>query len=261
MGVALFAFAKPLSAVQNGFFTAPPPADMENSFNTFLASTPAKKSAARAALVDIPGPAQQVISECFRQFGVEAVPVANGAAELLKKEKFDACVLRLNSASEPVMETVRTSPSNNRMVIYGLGGSAQEAMQFSKYGINAMFHEPVERSAALKLVRATHMLVLHEYRRYVRVPVMTEVSVTRPQGGSFTATSREISTGGMSLASAEDITPGAQIEVSFALLTLPRVWVRGTVNWKKPKSFGIRFDANDERRVRLKGWIEGYTGK
>ena len=43
------------------------------------------------------------------------------------------------------MESARTSPSNSRMVIYGLGGSAQEALRFSKYGVNAVFHEPLER--------------------------------------------------------------------------------------------------------------------
>lgn len=233
---------------------------MEKTLQTYLAPIPAtKKSSARAALLDIREPVRQVLSECFRQFGVETVSVDNGgAAELLKKEKFDACVLRLDPALEPVMEMVRTSPSNNRMVIYGLGGSAQEAMKFSKYGINAMFQEPVDRPAALKLVRATHMLVLHEFRRYVRVPVMTEVTVTRPQGGSFTATSREVSSGGMSLESAIEITPGTQIEISFSLLTLPRIWVKGTVNWKKPKSFGVRFDPHDERRARLRGWIDGH---
>jgi len=47
--------------------------------------------------------------------------------------------------------------------------------------------------------------------------------------------------------------------VSFSLLTLPRVWVRGQVTWKKSnKSFGIRFDASDERRQRLKEWIVAY---
>ena len=30
-------------------------------------------------------------------------------------------------------------------------------MRYSKYGINAMFHEPLERPAALKLVRATRI--------------------------------------------------------------------------------------------------------
>jgi len=47
--------------------------------------------------------------------------------------------------------------------------------------------------------------------------------------------------------------------VSFSLLTLPRVWVRGYVTWKKSnKNFGIRFDPTDERRQRLKEWIEAY---
>jgi len=47
--------------------------------------------------------------------------------------------------------------------------------------------------------------------------------------------------------------------VSFALLTLPRIWVRGSVSWKKPKhSFGVRFDISDERRRKLKEWIDAY---
>jgi hypothetical protein len=53
--------------------------------------------------------------------------------------------------------------------------------------------------------------------------------------------------------------PGSPVEVSFSLLTLPRVWVRGHVAWKKAnKSFGIRFESTDERRRRLKEWIAGY---
>jgi hypothetical protein len=47
--------------------------------------------------------------------------------------------------------------------------------------------------------------------------------------------------------------------VSFSLLTLPRVWLRGNVTWKKSnQSFGIRFDPTDERRQRLKEWIAAY---
>ena len=96
----------------------------------------------------------------------------------------------------PVMESVRTSASNSHMVIYGLGGSAQEAMKFSKYGVNAVFHEPLDRPAALKLVRATQMLVLHEFRRYVRIPIITEIAMVSADSRRFTATSQEISTGG-----------------------------------------------------------------
>jgi hypothetical protein len=233
---------------------------MESSFGTALSPIPAKKkAAARVALVDLKDTTHSVLTECFKQFGVEPVSLPGNAAERLKKEKFEACVIKLGPGAQAVMEAVRTSPSNSRMVIYGLGGSAQEAMRYSKYGINAIFHEPVERSTALKLVRATNMLVLHEFRRYVRIPVMTEVTLQISEGRKVTATSMEVSSGGMSLRCAEDIVAGQNLEISFALLTLPRLWIRGTVTWKKPKhSFGIRFDATDERRRRLKEWINAY---
>jgi len=120
-----------------------------------------------------------------------------------------------------------------------------------------MFHEPLERPAMLKLVRATRLLVLHEFRRYVRIPVMTEVSIIGDNRRA-TATSIEMSSGGMSVKSVEDFAPGMNVEVSFALMTLPRVNVRGVVSWNKPKSLGVRFDSNDERRFKLKTWIDSY---
>jgi hypothetical protein len=232
---------------------------MDSTFGTALAPIPpSKKASARVALVDVKEAVQSVLSDCFRQFGVEPVLLPGNTAERLKKEKFEACVIRLGPGAQAVMEAIRTSPSNSRMVIYGLGGSAQEAMRYSKYGINAIFHEPLERSTALKLVRATNMLVLHEFRRYVRIPVMTEVAVQLDKR-KFNATSIEVSSGGMSLRSTEDIGSGQSVEVSFALLTLPRIWIRGSVTWRKPKhSFGIRFDATDDRRRKLKEWIDAY---
>jgi hypothetical protein len=64
----------------------------------------------------------------------------------------------------------------------------------------------------------------------------------------------------MSLKCPQDIGTGQQVEVSFALLTLPRVWIRGTVVWHKPtsKTFGVRFDSKDERRMRVKEWVDSY---
>ena len=201
-----------------------------------------------------------MLSDCFRQNGIEPIVVANNAAERLHREKFEACVLKLGHGVERLMETARTAPSNSRIVIYGLGGNAQDAMRFSKYAVNAIFHEPLERQAALKLVRATRMLVTHEFRRYARVPVVTDVEITCSDKRRFHASSLEISSGGMSLRSLENIGLGQAVEISFALLTLPRVRMRGMVSWKKPKSFGIKFDLLDERRTRLKAWIDAFLG-
>jgi hypothetical protein len=212
-------------------------------------------------LIELKDPARRVISECFRQFGIETTILGSDAADRLRREKFEACVLKLSGSAGNVMESARTSPSNSRMIIYGLGGSAQDAMRFSKYGVNAIFREPLERSTAMKLVRATQMLVLHEMRRYVRIPVITETSVSvMNENRRFTTTSIEVSSGGMSMRSNEEVSTGQAVEISFALLTLPRVWVRATVSWRNPvgKAFGIRFDDTDQRRLRLKEWVDAY---
>ena len=221
---------------------------------------PAKKVAARAAFVDVKPAIKTLLSDCFKQFGIESVVMNGDVAERLKREKFEACVIQLGPEAQTVMESARTSLSNSRMIIYGLGGSAAEAMSYSKYGINAVFHEPVERQSALKLVRATQMLVLHEFRRYVRIPVITDISVVTGDSRRFNATSHEISAGGMSMHTSDDVAPGNSVEISFALLTLPRIWVRGTVTWRKGKNFGIRFDVQDDRRLRIKEWIDSYLG-
>jgi hypothetical protein len=218
-----------------------------------------RKAAARGALFDLPEASAQLITECFRQSGIETVPITRQQADRLQREKFEACVLPLQENAGSIIELARASASNARIIIYGLGGSAQDAMRYSKLCLNAVFHEPLERSAAMKLVRSTRMLVLHEFRRYVRIPVMTEVGIVLAEGGRMTATSQEISSGGMSLKGNGVPEPGCPLEVSFSLLTLPRVWVRGRVTWKKPnKTFGIRFDPTDERRQRLKEWIIAY---
>jgi hypothetical protein len=231
---------------------------MEKAFGTAFAPAPVKKATARAALVDLKESSRFLLTECFRQFGIESVLVSSSAAERLHQEKFAACVLNLAPGADKVMEAARTSPSNSRIVLYGLGGNAQEAMRYSKYGINAMFQEPLERPAALKLVRATHMLVLHEFRRYARVPIMTEVTVVSPDGHRLSASSIDLSSGGMSLKSSEDMPAGTNIEISFSLLTLSRVSCRGVVTWRKAKSFGVRFDPSDDRRHKVKEWIDAY---
>jgi hypothetical protein len=235
---------------------------MKNTFGTSPAPVPAhvlRKVNAQVALYNVPQSSATMLAECFRQFGIETIPISDADQDRLHRQKFDACVLPMGESVGHIIERARSSASNNRLVIYGLGGSAQDALKYSKHCINAFFHEPLERSAILKLMRATRPLVLHEFRRYVRVPVMTEVSVLTGDHSRIVVTSQEISAGGMSLKGTASLEPGQLVEVSFSLLTLPRIFIRANVTWKKPnKTLGLRFDNKDERRQRLKNWIVAY---
>ena len=211
--------------------------------------------------MDVTEPARTILAECFRKFGIETLTVEDRFTERMSNEKVDGCVVRLGKDAESIMQAARNSAANNRIVLYGLGGSAQDSIKYSRFGVNAVFTEPLERQATLKLVKATHTLVLHEFRRYVRVPVATEVAVTTSEGRRFAAMSQDISSGGLSLRG-EIVEPGTAIEVSFALLTLPRIWVRGAVTWanKQDQEIGVKFDVQDERRTKIKEWIDSYLG-
>jgi hypothetical protein len=218
-----------------------------------------RKVNAQVALYNLPQSTASMLSECFRQFGIDTVPISDADQDRLHRQKFDACVLPMGEQVGHIIERARSSASNSRLVIYGVGGNAQDALRYSKHCINAFFHEPLEKSATLKLLRSTRPLVLHEFRRYARIPVVAEVAVTLNDSSRVMVTSQEISAGGMSVKGTASLDPGQLVEVSFSLLTLPRIHVRAHVAWKKPnKTVGLRFDAADERRQRLKNWIQGY---
>ncbi len=220
-----------------------------------------KKVFARVMLVSLDEPTAHILRDCFRQFGIRTVVADGDAMHRLCREKFEACVVRLSDASATgVLEAARTSASNSRIVIYGIAANTQEALRYSKYGINAMLDAPVERQSALKVVRATHLLVVHELRRYVRLPIVTELEVFA-DNDKFTATSQEISAGGMSMHSTRPVAKEQAVVVTFALTGMTSsITVRASVCWVRPADnlFGIRFDPADPERLHVKRWIDNY---
>jgi DNA-binding response OmpR family regulator len=213
------------------------------------------------ALIALDQAASTILRDCFRQFGIATVAVGDDAVQRLKREKFEACVLRLSEpGTEAILEAARTSASNRRIVVYGICGSAQEALRFSRFGINALLADPVDRQSALRAVRATQLLVINELRRYVRIPIVTEVMLS-VQGRQHAATSQEISAGGMSLKTRFRAAPPTAVEVEFTLPDSQHLAVGSNVCWQRdPDMLGIRFDAGDKRRLAVKKWIDDYLG-
>ncbi len=222
-------------------------------------TTAAKKAVARVGLFGLDSASAHLLRDCFRQFGIETVAVTGDIAKRMNTEKFAGCVVPLDARAELVLQAMRSSPSNQRAVIYALAASAQEAMRYSKYGLNAVLQLPLERSAALKVVRGTYFLVLHEFRRYVRVPMTTEVKVLR-RGGDLTGITLEISGGGMSTELGGKPELNETVELSFSLPGEKPIRVNAVVCWVEPKDrlAGFRFDLADSRRETVKKWIEDY---
>lgn len=219
------------------------------------------KAYAYVALIGLGDEAAKLIADCFKQFGIETA--AFSAADALarfKREKYEACVisLRAKNASD-LLADIRRSASTQRMVVYGICATMQEALQFSQYGVNATFNDPLDRQNLLRVIRATHLLVLHELRRYVRIPIVTEVQV-RSNGTVHRATMIEVSGGGLSMQSHVTFDFGENVEVAFALPNAKEVSLRGSIVWIRPDSgtTGVRYDVQDPGRELVKSWIDDY---
>ncbi len=220
----------------------------------------AGKIFARTASVGIDNACNLFLNDCFKQFGVQIVPLSGDPAVLLQRQKFEACVLRLyDPDAERILRSARNSPSNKRIVIYGIARNTQEALRYSSYGINAVLDEPLDRQSVLKVVRATHLLVIHELRRYVRVPVVTE-AIVESSNRKFEALTVEVSSGGMSVRCPNAIPSTDPVKVSLTLPGGVSVTVRANICWSKPaeKVYGLRLDPTDERRFRIRSWIDQY---
>jgi PilZ domain len=220
---------------------------------------PQKKALCKAALLNLDPASSAILRDSFKQFRITGVDISSEDGQRFHEEKFDACVLRLEPGCEKLLEAARNSPRNRHMVIYGISMPGQHLRQVSKYGINVMLGHPVERQAALKVVRSTHLLVLHEFRRYVRVPVITEVAL-EVERRRYTASSVELSGGGMSMHATAKVAIGQLMEATFTLPRTKPISVSGLISWidANEGTIGVRFDANDSRRAAVKAWIEEY---
>jgi PilZ domain-containing protein len=227
--------------------------------NATVAAIPGKITA-RTASIHIDPACNAFLGDCFRQFGISIVPLEGDPVAVLNRQKFEACVLRLyDPEADRILKAARNSSSNRRMVIYGIARNTQEALRYSGYGINAVLDEPLDRQSVLKIVRATHLLVIHELRRYVRIPVVSQAEI-EIGNRSASITTVEISSGGLSVRSATPLPKSDSLRLLLSLPGLGKLNVRAIVCWyrENEKLYGLRFDPADERRLKIRGWIDQY---
>jgi hypothetical protein len=219
------------------------------------------KITARIVSIHIDPGCNAFLNDCFKQFGITVVPAESDPIPLLNRQKFEACVLRLyDPDADKILKAARNSPSNRRLVIYGIARNTQEALRFSSYGINAVLDEPLDRQSVLKIVRATHLLVIHELRRYVRIPIASQAEIDTGNRVSVPVTAVEISSGGVSVRCATQLPKSEPVRLNLALPGLGKLSLRAFICWyrESDKIYGLRFDSTDERRLKVRGWIDQY---
>ena len=124
------------------------------------------------------------------------------------------------------------------------------------------FLYPVERDAALRVIRTTHLMVLHELRRYVRVPLVSGVMVETGTE-KVSASTVEISSGGLCLHTQARLGVPQSVEVNMQLPGAGELSLSAVVCWmrREEELAGLRFEPGDPRRAQLRQWIEDYLGE
>lgn len=222
------------------------------------ASAGRAKAAAKVALLGVDDASATVLTDCFRQFAVE-VTVLPWPEPAKVSGSYNACVVPLHAQAGPVLRALRESSQN--IVLYGVCGSMSDALPFATWGINAVFQLPIREREAFQVVRSTHLLLMKELRRYVRVPLVCPVTL---ETGTqvLHASSVEISAGGMLLNTKAALKVPQAVLTTFALPGATATSIRSVVCWTRDDegTAAIRFDPGDTRRAAVRQWVDDYLG-
>jgi hypothetical protein len=219
-----------------------------------------KKAGARAVLINVDKQSAATLRECFKQFGIDVTNLELEDSTRLQKEKVDACVVGLDVGAAEILEMTRTSPSNRRVVLFGVCKNANEAITYSKYGINVLLERPLDRQTALRAVRATHLLIINEFRRYVRIPIVMKLDALCGVQ-HITGSTVEVSGGGMSIRYKGKLERNDDVQLTFDLPGQNGLKLKGLVCWVKAAESlaGVRFDPPDQPgRMAIRKWIDDY---
>jgi PilZ domain len=213
----------------------------------------------RVALAKLDERCEATLRDCFTACGVQPVPIAGDIVTRLRNEKFEGCVLPLSEGAEKTIETIRSSPLNRRIVLYGILAGERASHSLLKYGINVILRQPVTKSEAINRVRSTSMLLIHELRRYVRIPLAVRVTV---QDGFaiLPFVSREISGGGMSVESNGHELPRETVQLTFTLPGSSEVKIMAKRCWQAEGVVGFQFEDVEPGKESVNQWIDGWLG-
>src|SRR5579859_6738020 len=226
--------------------------------NMSASSRAEPQATATVALIGLSLSCTDALRAAFRQFSIDVLELSGDAKSELENRKFQGCVVRLEEGSAPLVDAVRKSSCNRTIPLIGVCPPETDMRLFGRFGLNAILKEPVDRQEALKMVRGTHLLILNELRRYVRIPMVLEVHM-QLNGTGFGGLTRDISYGGISISTQQDVSPDNDVELALTLPNGIPAKVNGSIIWRHhPDLIGIRFAAADERRAVIRKWIDDY---
>jgi DNA-binding response OmpR family regulator len=192
---------------------------------------------------------------------VEICQEARSGSDILLSDKFDAVIVDCDDlrGGLALLQGLRNTPSNKNSVAFAvLNGKRTTTQEAFGMGANFVLQKPISTLNASRCFHAALNFMLRERRRYFRQPVKMQVQVVL-EGKTLTATSTNISEGGIALMLREALPKGATPRLKFALPDEKIEFeVEAEVAWADFKGLaGFRFrNFAPSSQARLEEWLD-----
>jgi CheY-like chemotaxis protein len=192
---------------------------------------------------------------------VEVCPEVRAGADVLVTDKFDAVIVDCDDLTGglALLQNLRNTPSNKNAVAFAvLNGKRTTTQEAFRMGANFVLQKPISSLNAARCFHAALNFMLKERRRYFRQPVKMPVKLVLG-GKTFTATSTNISEGGIALMLREGWPKGATPQLKFALPGSDIYMdVAAEVAWTDAKGLaGLRFQhIPKSSQTELEHWLD-----
>jgi CheY-like chemotaxis protein len=177
---------------------------------------------------------------------VRGVNESGKAAELVNKERFDGIFLDLEMPSMNGFDLARwirnSSWNRSTPIIIVTGRDDRQTMQ-QVFASGATFYlqKPIDRQKLGNLFRTVRGSMYENRRRFVRVPLQTDVICT-VDSRKLHGVTWNLSQGGMQM-DVGQLRPGESVRASFRLpSSATLIEASGVVVWVNEKRQGIRFE-------------------
>lgn len=189
---------------------------------------------------------------------VDTCPDAITAAGLINTRKFEAILVDLAAGERvtEVLERVRVSPSNQNSITFGIVGPGEDSGR--KPQCNFVIHKPLNEGAMISTLRAALGLIIHDYRRYFRCPVIVPVVMSVGNDETIDCEMMNISEGGLAVKTVAELSPGMTVRTNFVLPgEVASFELHGEICWCDKRSrAGLHFRSmSEDQKRRLQVWL------
>jgi hypothetical protein len=214
---------------------------------------------ATLAVLGIEPSSLAALKSAWLKFGIEVRPVAFEGIRSLKEQRVTAFIARLDAGVKPLLHTIRAMDEFQNSLIYAVGDDADIA-GMAELEISVLMPDLSEDSA-VEAIQNTYQLLMHQMRRYARIPMVIPVKVTT---GAFTITavSRNISAGGIRLSLVEPaeaqfmaLRPDTVSQITFEAPHASRFHLPSTMVRKEKNSVGFEFMGSPDKEE-LRHWLD-----